>query len=383
MPPKPKRRRLECILCQKTYDSDYRRSHNEKHHPERVTKHQHIPFKDVGAPNNPFHQAARALSTPKVRDDNQREKICDKVQSGVCLSSFKSLKDLPSPSSDVISTDSTEPLEFMLSTQNQSQEARKLTDLSIEQPIPANEESVSAETSPLLEKNAADENEGGAELSSEKKGNALMTDLGLFDLDNMDDTLQKRLIINGCKSAEISRHAKEKHSQSPSTVPIFGLSAITASVRAETRKRKANTTNKSKEKVHVKSGRGSAVSFLSAESQNKLIGIIGSHIQQTIVNEIKSAGNYSIAMDCTTDSSHDDQLSVIIRYVNEKCNIVERLLCIERVKESSAKGLVTIGASVMRGKYNGVKARIQKESPQCLFIWTFDHVLNLVIMEAC
>eukprot|EP00112_Aurelia_sp_Birch-Aquarium-sp1_P011204 Seg236.1 transcript_id=Seg236.1/GoldUCD/mRNA.D3Y31 product="Zinc finger MYM-type protein 1" protein_id=Seg236.1/GoldUCD/D3Y31 len=37
----------------------------------------------------------------------------------------------------------------------------------------------------------------------------------------------------------------------------------------------------------------------------------------------------------------------------------------------------------MRGKYNGVKTRIQKESPQCLFIWTFDHVLNLVIMEAC
>ena len=111
-----------------------------------------------------------------------------------------------------------------------------------------------------------------------------------------------------------------------------------------------------------------------------------------------------IAMDCTTDSAHKDQLSVIIRYVNEKCNIIERLLCIERVKESSAKGLVKTlksifkkssinladavgqsydGASVMRGKYNGVKTRIQKESPQCLFIWTFDHVLNLVIMEAC
>ena len=74
------------------------------------------------------------------------------------------------------------------------------------------------------------------------------------------------------------------------------------------------------------------------------------------------------------------------------------------MKESSAKGLVNTlksifnknsinladavgqsydGASVMRGKYNGVKTRIQKESPQCLFIWTFDHVLNLVIMEAC
>ena len=63
MPPKPKRRRLECILCQKTYDSDYRRSHNEKHHPERVKKHQHIPFKDVGAPNNTFHQVCQVLDS--------------------------------------------------------------------------------------------------------------------------------------------------------------------------------------------------------------------------------------------------------------------------------------------------------------------------------
>eukprot|EP00794_Sanderia_malayensis_P001000 gene1000-316_t len=150
--------------------------------------------------NNAFHQAARALSTSK----------------GVCLSSFESLKDLPSPSSDVISTDSTEPVEFVLSTQNQSQEATKLTDLSIEQPIPANKEGVSAETSPLLEKNAADEKEGGAELSSEKKGNALMTDPGLFDLDNMDDTLQKRLIIKGAnqpKSADMPKKTfpKSKH----------------------------------------------------------------------------------------------------------------------------------------------------------------------------
>ena len=41
------------------------------------------------------------------------------------------------------------------------------------------------------------------------------------------------------------------------------------------------------------------------------------------------------------------------------------------------------GASVMRGKYNGVRTRILKESPQCLFNGKFDHVLNLGIMETC
>ena len=78
------------------------------------------------------------------------------------------------------------------------------------------------------------------------------------------------------------------------------------SVQADKRKRKATNGVKSKGEKKAKNGRGNAVSFLSAESQNKLIGIIGTHIQQAIVNEIKSAGNYSIAMDCTTDSAHED-----------------------------------------------------------------------------
>ena len=37
----------------------------------------------------------------------------------------------------------------------------------------------------------------------------------------------------------------------------------------------------------------------------------------------------------------------------------------------------------MTGKYKGVKTLVQQVNPQCIFIWTFDHVLNLVIMEAC
>ena len=456
-------------------------------------------------------------------------------------------------------------VECALSTQNESHEARKLTDISITHPSTDNKESGNTGISPLLEEKLEDdEKQGCPEFHSEQQEHLnVMTDPGVFDLDNMDQTLQKRLILNGAnqpKSEDMPQKAfpKSKHgshfrsfndswyhakvgketvhrnwiSYSPSKDTVFchfcmffgkgnkekaftrtGLSnwkdahekfgkheksqchidstvdfinfcaqtcisqqlsnqakkieserkkrveknravmkrliEITVclakqglpfrghrediaedegnkgnflalaeliskydetlavhikSAQAEKRKRKATTGVKSKGKKKAKSGRGNAVSFLSAESQNKLIGIIGSHIQQAIVNEIKNAGNYSIAMDCTTDSAHEDQLSVIIRYVNEKCDIVERLLCIERVKESSAKGLVKTlknifkkssinladavgqsydGASVMRGKYNGVKTRIQKESHQCLFIWTFDHVLNLVIMEAC
>ena len=37
----------------------------------------------------------------------------------------------------------------------------------------------------------------------------------------------------------------------------------------------------------------------------------------------------------------------------------------------------------MTGQYNGVKTLLQQVNSQSLFIWTFDHVLNLLIMEAC
>ena len=123
-----------------------------------------------------------------------------------------------------------------------------------------------------------------------------------------------------------------------------------------------------------------------------------------VLNEIKAAGYYSIAMDCTTDISHKDQLSIIIRYLDGNIDITEHLLCEERVKDSLAEGLFYKlkdcfamkyihfdhvvgqsynGASVMKGKYNGVKTRVQQVAPWCLFIWTFDHVLNLVIIDAC
>ena len=153
-----------------------------------------------------------------------------------------------------------------------------------------------------------------------------------------------------------------------------------------------------------RSGTGNLVSFMSADSQNKIINSIGNQLQKVIVGEINDAGMYSIAMDCTTDSSHADQLSIIMRYLTKSLDIVERLVRIQRVKDSSAEGLFNTlqdilkesslslkdavgqsydGASVMTGKYKGVKILVQHVNPQCLFIWTFDHVLNLVVMEVC
>ena len=49
MPNHRKRRKVECIHCHRTVDSDYLTRHNRKYHAG--------PYKDAGAPANPFRLA--------------------------------------------------------------------------------------------------------------------------------------------------------------------------------------------------------------------------------------------------------------------------------------------------------------------------------------
>ena len=57
---KAKRIKLECSVCQMTFDSDYRKKHNEKYHGDMLSAHRHIPYKAVGAPENPFMFSKRS-----------------------------------------------------------------------------------------------------------------------------------------------------------------------------------------------------------------------------------------------------------------------------------------------------------------------------------
>ena len=113
-------------------------------------------------------------------------------------------------------------VECALSTQNESQEARELTDISITHSSPDNKKSGNTGKGSLLEENlAGSENYGCAEFHSEQEEHSNdMTNRGMFDLDNMDETLKKRLILNGASRPK-SADMPQKHSQSPSAVPIW------------------------------------------------------------------------------------------------------------------------------------------------------------------
>lgn len=85
--------------------------------------------------------------------------------------------------------------------------------------------------------------------------------------------------------------------------------------------------------------------YLSPESQNEFISIIGDQIRKTILNQIRQSKYFAIILDCTPDSSRKEQMTLVIRYVhfNRGTGIYEIQECfIEflNVTDSMAKGLL-------------------------------------------
>ncbi|KAF7645646.1 hypothetical protein LDENG_00200640, partial [Lucifuga dentata] len=64
-------------------------------------------------------------------------------------------------------------------------------------------------------------------------------------------------------------------------------------------------------------GRGSLSSFLSKSTVNMRIDIICIIIQETIAEDVREAGIYSVQIDTTQDIMSKDQCSIILRYVTD------------------------------------------------------------------
>ena len=63
--------------------------------------------------------------------------------------------------------------------------------------------------------------------------------------------------------------------------------------------------------------------YNSKTIQNELICVTGEWITQTIVSEIKKARFFILLADETADNTSTEQMSIVLRYVDNECNINE------------------------------------------------------------
>lgn len=149
------------------------------------------------------------------------------------------------------------------------------------------------------------------------------------------------------------------------------------------------------------------VKYLSWSTQNEVIDLLATNVQNIICQEIRKAPCFALIIDSTQDICKVDQVSVIIRYTSlnytlQTIDIKESFLGFFTLHEHAAKDHVNLiletlikfgidinkcrgqgfdGASVMSGIHNGVKKRILDIVPNATYIHCNAHNLNLVLSD--
>lgn len=145
------------------------------------------------------------------------------------------------------------------------------------------------------------------------------------------------------------------------------------------------------------------VNYISSFTTRQIVDQMASKVLNHIVTEIKKVKYFGLIVDSTPDIAHVDQLSYILRYVNEEGEVLERFIKFQNIYSHTAKSLTThivsllkeleisinncIGqsydnASNMSGKYSGLQAQIKQLSPKAEYVPCAAHSLNLVGISA-
>ncbi|XP_071728767.1 uncharacterized protein [Rutidosis leptorrhynchoides] len=160
-----------------------------------------------------------------------------------------------------------------------------------------------------------------------------------------------------------------------------------------------------KEHVRRITNDGLHVHYLGHKIQNELILMLGEEIKKQIIKDVKEAMYYSIILDCTPDSSNQEQMSMIVRYVKFTSNsviVMESFLGFLNVNDTTGKGLFDttvaelkcLGLDIndmrgqgydnganMKGIHNGVQMRFLKENPRAFYTPCGCHSLNLTLWD--
>ncbi|CAF3973461.1 unnamed protein product, partial [Rotaria sp. Silwood1] len=136
--------------------------------------------------------------------------------------------------------------------------------------------------------------------------------------------------------------------------------------------------------------------------QNEIIELLQQQILTGILNECRRAKYFSVMIDETKDIACHEQVSLVIRFVDEKFNVFEKFIGFARTATMTGEALADLlikwlkklnlnlenlvgqcydGASNMRGEYQGVAARLRQIAPLGIYIHCNGHVLNLCLID--
>ena len=74
-----------------------------------------------------------------------------------------------------------------------------------------------------------------------------------------------------------------------------------------------------------------------------MIQLMAKKVKESIVADVKKAGYFSFSVDSTPDSSHTDQLTLIIRYVSPVNGLPsERFITFFQLKDHSGVGMADL-----------------------------------------
>ncbi len=142
--------------------------------------------------------------------------------------------------------------------------------------------------------------------------------------------------------------------------------------------------------------------YTSPSIQNSLLNVMANMVRKTICNAVREAGVFSLLADESKDCSKQEQLTIILRYVDDKAIIHENFLTYVQATSLTAESLAAYlvdtlrkcqldpesivsqgydGASVMSGRCSGVQQRLREFAPHAIYIHCYAHTLNLVLVD--